>query len=139
MNTFPEAIYHVNDILTQYVSIHDELFAFSWRKLIPIPGIFKPIDYPRYRDELGVLVSRLMDALDSSTDDRLPSAFSSYGEALRRTIEALQCICSRLSDKAKGSRYPMAKYDIDMASYKALCNKYLRLGAILNQQLNVAP
>ena len=138
MGAFPQEIYLVNGILSRYVAIHDEIFSFSWRKIIPIPGLFKAIEYPRHRDELGLLAAQLADVLDSPADECLPLVFGHYVDALLRTVIALRDLCSRLADKAEGDSYPMAQYNSDVASYKALVNEYLQLGAVLNQHLGVA-
>jgi len=41
MPDLPEELIRANEILREYVVIHDAIFKFSWRKTVPIPGIFK--------------------------------------------------------------------------------------------------
>lgn len=41
---------NLNDSLTDYTNIHDEIFKKSFRKTIPIPFVFKAINF----QELGV-------------------------------------------------------------------------------------
>ena len=45
MSGIPNEIYQVYSILNRYIVIHDAIFKFSLRKAIPIPGVFKAIDY----------------------------------------------------------------------------------------------
>ena len=40
-----ELSWNTNDLLSQYVAIHDDVFKTSIRHIIPIPGIFKAIDF----------------------------------------------------------------------------------------------
>lgn len=132
---FAEPIYLVNGILTRYIAIHDELLRFSWRRIVPVPGIFKKIDYPKSRDGLLILAVQLKEVCDLPEDESIPPVFAQYVDALLKTITALQIICSRLADKADGSTYSMADYKSDTTCYKAQRAEYIRLGDDLNQQL----
>jgi hypothetical protein len=138
MHSFPDEIYIVMDLLKRYISIHNEVFNMRWWRNIPIPGIFKPLEFPRLRDELGLIVTQLACVLVSPVDERMPSVFGDYVDALLRTVDALQDICSRLAVKMDGVPYPWKEYHSDVQSYKALVNEYRELGTLLNQQLGVA-
>ena len=50
----------VNEILSKYIFIHDDIFKLSIRKLIPIPGIFKKIDFKTHYKNLGKLSKELI-------------------------------------------------------------------------------
>ena len=42
---------NVNDILSRYILIHDQIIKFSIRKLIPIPGLFKAIPFCTHEND----------------------------------------------------------------------------------------
>jgi hypothetical protein len=64
MSGLPSEIYQVNSILDRYIVIHDAIFKFSLRKAIPIPGVFKPIDYWQHLRVLDALVSELQEIVE---------------------------------------------------------------------------
>ena len=49
---------NVNDILSRYILIHDQIIKFSIRKLIPIPGLFKAIPFCTHENDLDALLHR---------------------------------------------------------------------------------
>lgn len=55
MTTLPQEMLHAYAILERYKTIHDQIFKFSWRKVIPISGLFKPIDYGLHLSDLTFL------------------------------------------------------------------------------------
>ena len=55
MPDLPEELIRANAILREYVAIHDAIFKFSWRKTLPIPGIFKATDFGAHFRDLGRL------------------------------------------------------------------------------------
>ena len=57
-----------DEVLSEYVSIHDSLFRASFRKIVPIPGIFLAVDYDLQNKRLGRLHSRLRSVLDKTTE-----------------------------------------------------------------------
>ena len=138
MHPFPDEIYFVMDVLKRYISVHNEVFNMRWWENIPIPGIYKPLDCPRLGDELGLVAAQLAGVLASPVDERMPSVFGDYVDALLRTVNALQGVCSRLAAKAEGVPYTWKEYRSDAQSYKSLVNEYRELGTLLNQQLEVA-
>ena len=50
---------NVNDILSRYILIHDQIIKFSIRKLIPIPGLFKAIPFCTHENDLDALLGEL--------------------------------------------------------------------------------
>jgi len=137
MSHFPPQMHEVNAILTEYVSIHEEIFGFSWRKIIPIPGLFRAIDYGQHYRQLGLLVGRLNTILNSSANDDLPLVFSHYLNALLSTVGALRDMCESLLEKSKGGDYPLVQYRADVARYESLVREYSDLGAHLNRELGI--
>src|SRR5437867_946404 len=49
----------VNRILMSYVAIHDAMFKFNWRHIIPLPFIFKAIDYPVLQSQAVAVLTQL--------------------------------------------------------------------------------
>ena len=139
MPDLPEELIRANAILGEYVVIHDAIFKFSWRKTVPIPGIFKATDFGAHFKDLGRLASELT-ALSSALKGEPGSLEGShqYTAALLEAVQALREICGRFYEKSQGdlSKYPMAEYNANLKSYEGLMNKCQELGAALNQRLH---
>ena len=102
MPDLPEELIRANAILREYVAIHDAIFKFSWRKTLPIPGIFKATDFGAHFRDLGRLASELA-ALSSALKEsqglwRVPTN-------TRRRCSKL----SKLSGRSAGSSTRRAK------------------------------
>lgn len=138
MSQLPGEMYQVHAILERYVAIHDRIFKFSFRKAIPIPGLFKAIDYGEHLRELDSLASKL-EQLANSTSNRaeIPTIYQQYVTALLKTIQFLRDMCRRLYVKSQGEleNYSMAQYKSDVTAYEGLVSKYRELGLALNQYL----
>jgi hypothetical protein len=138
MSELPNEIYQVHSILERYVVIHDKIFKFSLRKAIPIPGLFKPIDYGQHFRELDSLISALEQlAIPSSNKAGIPNVFQQYATALLKTMQFLRDICRRLYDKSQGDlqSYTMDQYKSDVTTYEGLVEKYRSLGSTLNESI----
>jgi hypothetical protein len=138
MPDLPDELIRVNAILGEYVAIHDAIFKFSWRKTLPIPGLFKATDFGAHFSDLDRLASKLAAisaALNAETESLKGS--HQYATALLEAIHALREICRRFYEKSQGdlSKYPMAEYNANLKDYEALVNKCQELGAALNQHL----
>jgi hypothetical protein len=138
MSELPSEMYQVHAILERYVAIHDKIFRFSLRKAIPIPGLFRPIDYGQHFKELDSLVSAL-EQLAISTSNRagVPSMFQQYVTALLKTMQFLRDMSRRLYDKTQGDlqSYTMGKYKSDVTTYEGLVGEYRALGSTLNEYI----
>src|SRR3954468_13373221 len=110
MPDLPNELIRVNAILHEYVAIHDTIFKFSWRKTLPIPGLFKPTDFGVHYKALGRLASKLA-ALSSALKGNSASLEAShqYAAALLEAVQALREICRKFYEKSQGhpSKYPM--------------------------------
>lgn len=139
MPDLPEELIRANAILREYVVIHDAIFKFSWRKTLPIPGIFKATDFGAHFRDLGRLASELA-AISSALKAESGSIEGShqYTAAVLEAVQALREICGRLYEKSQGelSKYPMAEYNANLKTYEGLMNKCQELGAALNQHLH---
>lgn len=138
MPDLPEELIRTNAILGEYVTIHDAIFKFSWRKALPIPGLFKTTDFGAHFRDLDRLASKL--AAISATlkaESRALEGSHQYAAAVLEAIHALRDICRRFYEKSQGdlSKYPMSEYNADLKSYEGLVNKCQELGIALNQRL----
>jgi hypothetical protein len=128
----------VNDVLGHYIQIHDRIVKFSLRKIIPIPGLFKPIEYCRYEQELATLCSQLATRqadiaeaikLETPVGDEADflATLAKYSAALMETLERLRSICAELCRKSENSGvYEFDKYKVDMQHYQESVDHYMR-------------
>lgn len=134
----PEELIQAHAILGEYVAIHDAIFKFSWRKALPIPGLFKAIDFGAHFRGLSRLTSELA-AISSAlkAESGSPEVFHQYTTALLEAVQALREICGRLYEKSQGelSKYSMAEYNADVKKYEGLVRKYRALGVALNRHI----
>jgi len=134
----------VNDILSRYILVHNAIFKFSIRKLLPIPGLFKAIDYGSHYQALDNLHSELAQTLEAIAQVRASepastntgaflAALAEYGSALSDTIGSLRDMCSHLYRKSQGATdYSWATYERDNDAYMASVLRYMALGEHLN-------
>ena len=138
MPDLPDKLIRTNAILREYVTIHDAIFKFSWRKTLPIPGLFKSTDFGSHFRDLDRLASKLVavSAALKAEPEALEGSHQ-YTEALLETIQALRDICRRFYEQGQGDlgKYPMAEYHTDLKTYEVLLNKCQGLGAALNQRI----
>ncbi len=136
MNNLSDNLYRVHAILKEYLSIHDQIFKSSLRKTIRIPLIFKPIDFGKNIDNLGILVNELKEVIISIDLVDQQSVFIEYVTALLRTVEALRFLCEKLFAKSEGTAYSMEEYKSDIAVYQDLGAEYRAIGSKLNLHLS---
>ncbi len=135
MSELPSEMYQVHEILIGYTAIHDKIFKVSLRKAIPIPGLFKSINYGQHFSELSSLVSALGQVVNSASKKAdVPSLFQQYVVALIKTMQFLRDMCKQLHDKSQGDlqSYTMHQYKSDVAMYERLVEEYRSLGSALN-------
>jgi hypothetical protein len=142
---------YVGELLGRYVVIYNVLFGFSFRKIIPIPGLFKPIDFPGYTAELIVLADELVEVgngfdnpLQSVSgprpDDQLRNALRDYAVELTNTVVLLQTLCEQLSLKTQNPfAYSWQAYKANLEEYRASIERYKVLGHQLNESFAAAP
>ena len=138
MPDLPEELTRTNAILGEYVAIHDAIFKFSWRKALPIPGLFKATDFGAHVRDLDRLASKLADISAAlKAESGSVEGSHQYTEAVLEAIQALREICGRFYEKSQGdlSKYPMTEYNADLKTYEGLVNKCQELGVALNQRL----
>ena len=121
---------NVNDILSRYILIHDQIIKFSIRKLIPIPGLFKAVTFCTHENDLDALLGELAATRDSISDHLIGlrgvataegefiGMLDEYSAALNDTIYQLHGISSELCLKSRGEGdYPYRRYRADLDSF----------------------
>ena len=138
MPDLPKELIRANAILREYVAIHEAIFKFSWRKALPLPGLFKATDFGAHFRDLGRLAAKLA-AISSAlkAESGYLEGSHQYTVALLEAVQALREICGRLYEKSQGnlSKYPMAEYNADLKTYEGLMNKCQELGIALNRHV----
>jgi len=138
MPDLPDELIRTNAILGEYVTIHDAIFKFSWRKaLSSIPRLFKATDFGVHVRELDRLASNLAEiSTVFKADPEALEGSHQYTAALFEAIQALRDICKRFAEKSQGdlSKYPMSEYNADLKSYEDLVKTCQELGIALNQR-----
>lgn len=136
--------YQVNDILSRYIVVHNAIFKFSIRKLLPISGLFEAIDYGSHHHELDDLHSDLAGILVAIPDVRTSQPASSsreaflvtlaeHTDALSDSIAKLRDMCGHLYRKSQGATdYSWGTYRRDVKAYEASVLHYMALGEHLN-------
>lgn len=135
----------VNDLLSRFLEIQREITGLPWWRHLPIPGLFRAIDFAaRERSLIGLLtefedVRRRSSELRgggtaSNRDTTFLDSLDAYSSALHQAVESLTGIVSRLYLKSRGDRsYRWANYKIDHAKFVVLEKNYVSLGVRLNR------
>jgi hypothetical protein len=133
----------VSMILDRYINVHDDIFKFSLRKIIPIPGVFKRIDFQRHFESLRFAERDLENVIkqlpaSSSSASSFLSDLKQYCARLAITIALFRDICGNLFEKADGTiEYSKEQYQQDLQAYHASIPDYQQTGARLNEELNI--
>ncbi len=123
----------INSILNRYINIHDIVFSRSLRNIIPVPFIFRPIQFNDIAKELEILIKELEEMERKMQKTIPPFPLREYVYALKETVSFLREICIRLSKKIQEpSSYRWKAYREDVKKYKALEQKYLAFGPAMN-------
>lgn len=134
--TAQELLVAAHDVLGKYVTVHDDIFKGSIRKVLPIPGIFKRIDYPAHAAKLTGLASVLENVKHSANFASLPKTFEGFVEALLLTIRHLRDMCLKMTAKIHGrGEYSSDQWRRDADTYRTLVDRYASLGAALNAEI----
>ena len=140
-----ELSWNVNDLLSQYVAIHDDIFKTSIRHAIPIPGIFKAIDFGAHLGKVENIIPEL-----ENCDSKIKSLAESvngqereyldllarYVGALIETVSRLKVVVGALYAKSQSfvnSNYDWKNYKSDLASYEQSVQDYMAIGGHLNE------
>lgn len=137
----------LNELLDKYITIHDEIFKFSLRKITPIPFIFKAINYDELFNkttemlfEIKQYYKKIKIIMDSDFVDNkcYPKLLSEYCLALINTLNILLEIISNLSKKIENPNiYSASEYKKRTEEYFKSIEKYQFLGNKLNELYNI--
>lgn len=135
----------VGRILGEYIAVHEDIFGGGFlramRRLVPIPGFFKAIDFEHH----AIVLSGLRQEIDAARDSvdialspsQIEGSLVAYCNALATTITYLEHICRRLaSRKNSPDSYTRAEYEADLGIYEQAVAGYRALGADLNYAMD---
>ena len=140
-----ELSWNANDLLSQYVAIHDDIFKTSIRHTIPIPGIFKAIDFGAHLGKIENIIPELENCDSkiklvvenlSGQEREYLDLLSQYVGALIETVSHLKIVVSALYAKSQSfvnSNYDWKNYKSDLAKYEQSVQDYLVIGGRLNE------
>lgn len=132
----------VRRILYAYIAIHDDIFGGgrlgALRRLVPIPGFFRAIDFDMHTQDLRVLAAELEELQTAVGSERasmqLAGPLSRYCFALLVTVTQLQSMCVRLAGRGENpATYSKCEYRRDLAEYKRSVAEYRSLGDDVNR------
>lgn len=140
-----ELSWSVNDLLSQYVAIHDDIFKTSIRHAIPIPGIFKAIDFGAHLGKIENIIPELencdnkiksvVENVDGQEREYL-DLLSKYTNVLIETACRLKIVVGALYAKSQSfvnSNYDWKNYKSDLAKYEQSVQDYMAIGGRLNE------
>src|SRR3954462_4956749 len=90
----------LGDVLHRYIAVHNGIFKFSLRRLLPIPGFFKAIDFQQNFESLRFIqgdLERVLKEIERSAAQAEASGRRlAYGDALGAAVAQLAEICANL-------------------------------------------
>jgi hypothetical protein len=135
-------------VLNVFVDMHDEIFAASlgksMRRIIPIPGVFDPVDHKEHAEGLNCQSTVLEGAIaqvprlkkENLGHQNFLDFYLTYGTALLDSIKRLHAICSLLYEKSQGEgAYSHKEYERDVKAYEKSMKHYGKLGNKLQKLL----
>ncbi len=140
-----ELSWNTNDLLSQYVAIHDDIFKTSIRHAIPIPGIFKVIDFGAHLGKVENIIpelencdSKIKSLAENVSDQEREylDLLSQYVGALIETVSCLKVVVGALYAKSQSftnSNYDWKNYKSDLAKYEQSVKDYMVIGGRLNE------
>lgn len=136
--------FRVNAALSRYIEVHNDLFAASLQRIVPIPGVFEAIHFTGHVDTLRAIRAAL-DSAATATRFQLRSierkstlhnfllALDEYVAALDTAVAVLGQISRQLYLKSENpAHYSWDEYDADVGRYRVAIERYISRGARLN-------
>jgi hypothetical protein len=132
----------VNEMLRMYMKVQEDLFKPSLRKILRIPGIYRPINYAENLHELEELLRELAEVKAAirreepdaaSPEGKFLGVLRGYVSLMTSAVEKLEYICSRLKERSRGGAYGKDEYKSDMTSLRGIQKKHLESGVALNE------
>lgn len=142
-NELNETALKINNLLSEYVIIHDEVFKFSWRKIIPLPFIFKAINFHDLHEKAAKILTNLEQCNDDVSrmlseapdqESRFAHFLSEYCLTLTNTVSLLKEMLCQLYLKSENSGdYNLSKHNSLSKEYDEAIKKYYSMGNRLNE------
>jgi len=133
----------VNGLLKRYIDIRNTVFKFSWRSIIPLSFIFKPIDFASWGNKATQILTELetcQQQIDTILQDatqeemRFGRQLSDYCMALIQTLSLLRKILHHLFLKSHNlEEYKKSEYHKHMDAYDQSIKNYAVKGDLLNE------
>ncbi len=133
--------FEINSLLDKYIEVHNGLHNTSWRNIIPIPFIFKRIDFNGLRNRANLITEKLKDSLLEINDlikkiednENFIVLLKTYCIALLKTVSLLEKILNNLYLKGKKSKKYSLKEHLELSEeYDKSVAHYLFIGDELN-------
>lgn len=129
------------DIFDLYYEVHNQYInrKASLRDIIPIPFLFKKIDFTEGEKRLNYILFEQEEIIDEIESYVVAHNFLNhefyleavkYNESLSECILQLKDILHKLGEKSKGERYNWEEYSKELNYYEQKCIAY-------NQESNV--
>jgi hypothetical protein len=134
----------VSGMVKEYMAVQDDLFKPSIRKVLRIPGIYRPADYGKNKKILEDLLAGLSevksairrDASDSSpAEAKFLGNLRGYVSLMTAATEKLAHICGRLGERSGGGDYGKDEYVQDMSELRAVQKEHLEAGVKLHEMM----
>jgi hypothetical protein len=132
----------VERALKTCLEIQKDMFTPSIRKVLRIPGIYRPVDYDGHvraleeiQRDLADMKSGIRDVQDQvdGQEKLFLSRLRGYVSLLLAALEKLSAICARLGEVRRGGTYPKEALRSDVQELQELQKRYLEVGAVLNE------
>jgi hypothetical protein len=135
---FRTLILEVHRARERFIEIQDDVFRASWRRVLPIPGFFQKIDFPKRLVEIEQIKKSLV-AIKAELENisdfsiTIPRNYvlvlSRYVGMLLSTVNQLITICTGLKNK-----YNWGAYKEDLKTYEQMRKSCSTIGGELNQE-----
>ena len=134
----------VNDMLKRYMAVQDDLFKPSLRKIIRIPGLYRPVDYEGNLRTLSALLNDLAEVKSAirhedrdaaAPEGKFLGVLRGYVSLMLSAVEKLLFICGRLQERSRGGTYGKEEYRGDMTALREIQKKHLESGVVLNEMI----
>jgi hypothetical protein len=128
--------------LNQFIAIHNRVFGFSLRKIVPVPGFFKPVEFLVEYRSLRMIEADLFNLAEEIPEDspecsELCIVLADYVSRLLDATIRLRDICEQGYKKSENSSsYSRREYRIDVDAYRRSVRWYQSKGSHLNRLIN---
>jgi hypothetical protein len=130
-------------VLGEYVSIHDVMLGGGLgnllRRVIPLPGVFKPIDFQTPAIRLRMLthvLRKIEKEIEAAAHGGEPLLvlMSTYANAVGAAIGELEGMAEKLAGRASGeTTYTLQQHQVDSRRYAVAVDRYRALGIEMNR------